>query len=99
MAESILVVNAGSSSIKFQLFEIGKRDTLQRLFKGQIEGIGTRPHLIAKNVDGEQLADETWPAAEVATVPAALDKLIGFLRPQIGGKLPIARSSGRSARS
>jgi acetate kinase len=90
MTESILVVNAGSSSIKFQLFEIGSREQLKRRFKGQIEGIGTRPHLIAKNVDGERLAEETWPAAEVATVPAALDKLIGFLRPQIGGKLPIA---------
>jgi acetate kinase len=90
MAESILVVNAGSSSIKFQLFEIGSRDQLKRRLKGQIEGIGTRPHLIAKNVDGDVLVDETWPATEVATVPAALDKLIGFLRPQIGGKLPIA---------
>jgi acetate kinase len=90
MAESILVVNAGSSSIKFQLFEIDSRDQLKRRFKGQIEGIGTRPHLIAKDVGGEQLADETWPAEEVATVPAALDKVIGFLRPQVGGKLPIA---------
>ena len=37
MAETILVVNAGSSSIKFQLFEIGKGDRLKRRFKGQIE--------------------------------------------------------------
>lgn len=90
MTESILVVNAGSSSIKFQLFEIGVRDQLERLFKGQIEGIGTHPRLRAKNDRGELLADETWPATEVATLPAALDKLIGFLRPQIGGKLPVA---------
>src|SRR4029079_3241899 len=88
-AETILVVNAGSSSIKFQLFEVGARDRLKRRFKGQIEGIGTHPRLIAKNPEGELLVDETWPGAEVNTVPAALDKVIGFLRPQIGGKLPV----------
>ena len=42
-AETILVVNAGSSSIKFQLFEVGAHDRLKRRFKGQIEGIGTLP--------------------------------------------------------
>lgn len=90
MTDTILVVNAGSSSIKFQLFEIGARDQLGRLFKGQIEGIGTHPRLRAKNDRGELLVDETWPAVEVATVSAALDKLIAFLRAQIGGKLPVA---------
>jgi acetate kinase len=88
-AETILVVNAGSSSIKFQLFEVGSRDRLKRRFKGQIEGIGTHPRLFAKNPEGELLVDETWPAAEVNSVPAALDKVIGFLRAQIGGKLPV----------
>ena len=89
MTETILVVNAGSSSIKFQLFEVGSRDRLKRRFKGQIEGIGTHPRLFAKDPEGKLLVDETWPAAEVNSVPAALDKVIGFLRPQIGGKLPV----------
>lgn len=89
MAETILVVNAGSSSIKFQLFEIVAGDRLRRRFKGQIDGIRTQPHLIAKDPTGELLVDETWPASEVNTVPAALDKLIAFLRPQIGGALPV----------
>ena len=88
-AETILVVNAGSSSIKFQLFEIGKGDRLKRRFKGQVEGIGTHPHLIAKDPEGQLFVDETWPAAEVNTVPAALEKLIDFLRKQIGGALPV----------
>jgi acetate kinase len=89
MTETVLVVNAGSSSIKFQLFEVGARDRLRRRFKGQIDGIGTHPRLLAKTPEGELLVDETWPAAEVNSVPAALDKVIGFLRPQIGGKLPV----------
>ena len=90
MTKSILVVNAGSSSIKFQLFEVGPGDHLQRRFKGQIDGIGTRPHLLARNINGETLVDETWPGAEVNDAPAALDKVITFLRRQIGGSLPTA---------
>ena len=76
MTETILVVNAGSSSIKFQLFEVGAHDQLERRFKGQIDGIGTRPHLLARDVQGETLVDETWPEAEVSNVPAALDKVM-----------------------
>jgi acetate kinase len=84
VSETILVVNAGSSSIKFQLFSVTPGDRLERLLKGQIEGVGVKPHLIARGVDGEILIDETWPPAEVKDVPAALDKVVGFLRAQIG---------------
>jgi acetate kinase len=90
MTETILVLNSGSSSIKFQLFAVSARDRLERRIKGQIEGIGTRPRFTAKGTGGEKLADETWPAAEVSSAPAALAKLVGFLREQIGGRLPAA---------
>src|SRR6476620_4690178 len=90
MTETILVLNAGSSSIKFQLFTVVAHDQLERRMKGQVDGIGTRPHLVAKDVKGETLIDETWPAGEVGQVSAALDKVIAFLRQQMGGKLPTA---------
>jgi acetate kinase len=89
MSETILVVNAGSSSIKFQLFSVGPGDQLQRLLKGQIEGIGVHPRLFAKGATGELLIDKTWPATEVSDVPAALGKVVEFLRAEIG-TLPIA---------
>ena len=88
MSETILVVNAGSSSIKFQLFSVGG-DQLQRRLKGQIEGIGVRPHLVAKGAGGETLIDKTWPGADAADVPAALGKVVEFLRAEIG-TLPTA---------
>jgi acetate kinase len=84
MSETILVVNAGSSSIKFQLFSVGAGDQLQRRLKGQIEGIGVRPRLVAKGADGASLVDKTCPPAEVGDVPAALGKLVEFLRAEIG---------------
>jgi acetate kinase len=88
VSETILVVNAGSSSIKFQLFSLDARDPLKRLLKGQIEGIGVHPKLIAKGTDGQRI-EESWSGQEVANVPQALDKLVAFLRARLG-KLPTA---------
>ena len=90
MSETILVVNAGSSSIKFQLFAVCARNQLERHMKGVIDGIGVHPRFRAAGIRGEGLADKTWPAAEVGTVPAALDKLVIFLRDRMGGRLPTA---------
>jgi acetate kinase len=90
MTQTILVLNAGSSSIKFQLFQVAGTDRLERLIKGQMEGIGARPRLAAKHSDGTVLADDSWPAAEVKSVAAALDRVFQFLRANIGGRLPAA---------
>jgi acetate kinase len=89
VTETILVVNAGSSSIKFQLFSVSASDQLERRLKGQIEGVGVTPHLIARGLDGRTLTDKTWPLSEVNNVPAALDKVVSFLRDHIG-QLPTA---------
>jgi acetate kinase len=48
--DAILVVNAGSSSVKFQIFAVNGGVPL-RLVKGQIDGIGTRPRLAAEAND------------------------------------------------
>src|SRR5262245_10646809 len=89
VTDTILVVNAGSSSIKFQLFEVDAGDKLQRRLKGQIEGIGVHPRLSAKGKKGETLIDKAWAGADVADVPAALGKVVEFLRAEIG-TLPTA---------
>jgi acetate kinase len=90
MTPTILVLNAGSSSIKFQLFAVADDQTLERRIKGQMDGIGARPRLLAKSGDGNVLVDETWVAADVSNVPAALDRVLSFLREKIGGRLPTA---------
>jgi len=90
MSETILVINAGSSSIKFQLFDVGSDGQLERRLRGQVEGIGTHPHLGAKDGSGKTLADQTWPAAEVSDASTALEKLVVFLRSASGGAMPMA---------
>jgi acetate kinase len=90
MADTILVLNAGSSSIKFQLFAIDAGAKLVRGMKGQIDGIGTHPRLFVKAEGGGTLVDESWSAKEVADAHGALDKLVAWLPQQLSGKLPSA---------
>jgi acetate kinase len=56
----IAVLNAGSSSIKFAVYEGGSSDSV--LFRGQLQQIGTAPRLHAENAHGEVVADRNWPA-------------------------------------
>ena len=59
--DTILVVNAGSSSVKFQVFAVDGEGALRRQIKGQIDGIGSRPRLRASGPNGETLADRAYP--------------------------------------
>ena len=70
--ETILVVNAGSSSVKFQVFRADGNGRLERLIKGQMDGIGSRPRLRAEGADKVPLIDQSYDQAQVADVPAAL---------------------------
>jgi acetate kinase len=58
MRERILVVNAGSSSIKFSVFETMADRSVSAGAHGQVEGIGTAPHLEVTDPQGKKLADE-----------------------------------------
>ena len=90
MTETILVVNAGSSSIKFQVFSITVRDELRRCLKGEVNGVGVHPQLRVSGAEGEVLAGQTWTATEVDTIARALDKVVMFLQSRIGETLPTA---------
>jgi len=55
----IAVLNAGSSSIKFALYEPGADGAL--LVRGQIERLGLSPHLKATDAEGSIIAERNWP--------------------------------------
>lgn len=67
-AEHLLTLNAGSSSLKFALFgwPSQRPDTAaanheaQPILGGQVEGLGTHPHLTVRAADGRELADRPW---------------------------------------
>jgi len=78
--DNILVVNAGSSSVKFEVFAVNGPAKLTRKIKGQIDGIGTRPRLRASGANGTSLIDREYDAATIPDVPAALHSAGAWLR-------------------
>jgi acetate kinase len=78
--DAILVINAGSSSVKFEIFGIERDGALRRLIKGQLDGIGTHPRLFAQDSDKSSLIDRTYAAGEIADVPAAIATVASWLR-------------------
>jgi acetate kinase len=77
---TILVVNAGSSSVKFQVFAVEDHGTLKRQLKGQIDGIGRLPRLQATGADRAVLIDRSYEPDVVRDVPAALATAGAWLR-------------------
>lgn len=59
MANAILVLNAGSSSLKFSLFLEG--DPPKPFLRGQLEGLSTLPRFMARNEKNEIVGDKEWP--------------------------------------
>ncbi len=79
--DAILVVNAGSSSLKFQVFAAGRSGgELDCLVKGQVDGVGTRPRLRAESPDKKSLIDQTYGADKVPDLPAAIQVAGDWLR-------------------
>jgi acetate kinase len=78
--DTILVVNAGSSSVKFQVFAVDGDGRLQRQLRGQMDGIGSRPRLRATGAKGDTLAERAYPIEAVADVSAALMVAGAWLR-------------------
>jgi acetate kinase len=78
--DTILVVNAGSSSVKFQVFGADGEGALDRLIKGQMDGISTRPRLRAYAGDTALLIDQSYAADLVSDVRAALETAGAWLR-------------------
>jgi acetate kinase len=89
MSNTIFVVNAGSSSIKFQLFSVDGDGHCDRRMKGRFDGIGSRPHLYASSEE-KPLVDRTWRAGEIDGVSGAMDETVKFVREFSSESLPIA---------
>ncbi|RUM19345.1 acetate/propionate family kinase [Rhizobium vallis] len=83
--DTILVVNAGSSSLKFEVFSV--EGSLARQIKGKMEGIGTAPHLTIKSAGGDRLADEDYAREAVPDLPAATRVVGQLLRERHQGQL------------
>jgi acetate kinase len=84
MDDYALVINAGSSSLKFCIFQKVSQNGWEVVARGQIEGIGTSPRLSVKDQHGQALANETLDPG-VKDGHAAIDALAVWLRRKWGG--------------
>ena len=85
MDDYALVLNAGSSSLKFCVFHLPSGERWHLAARGQIEGIGTAPQISAKDEDGNVLVKETLDGNKVRDGQDAIDVLAAWLKSKWGG--------------
>jgi acetate kinase len=85
MAEALLTLNAGSSSIKFALFRRELPVPAKPELVGQIDGIGARPHIKAMNARGQSLDDDDLRLSGDGQHRQALGFLVKWLRDHESG--------------
>jgi acetate kinase len=84
MADAVLVLNAGSSSIKFSLFLDGGGELAPRL-SGLLEGLYTTPRFTVKDASGASLAEKRWGEGTRLGHAGAIAQLVEFLGALRGG--------------
>jgi len=82
MDDFALVLNAGSSSLKFCVFQRPAGDAWRLASRGQIEGIGTTPRLSVKDANDQSLAKQDVKCADGHE---AVEALAVWLRSQYSG--------------
>jgi acetate kinase len=86
MSRSIAVINAGSSSVKFALYDTQVAERCS--FRGQVEGIGVKPCLKVGDADG-RVIEERDVAAQGFDYGAAMREIIATGRALLkGGTVP-----------
>ncbi len=80
---SILVLNAGSSSLKFSLFDAGD-GALATSAHGEVEGLGTQPRLTVEGSGGAATVGRDLAATEARTPEDAIGLVVGWLREHRG---------------
>ncbi|MCV2369220.1 acetate/propionate family kinase [Roseateles oligotrophus] len=83
MSRAILVLNAGSSSIKFSLF-LEQGESLEFFLGGQLEGLYTSTRFKAKQAQGLLMRENDWPQGLPLGHDGAIAYLADFLREELG---------------
>ena len=97
MSDAIIVLNAGSSSLKFSIYSVVEQK-LHVVNRGLIEGLGTSPRFKAKDHDGKVIAD-TSPKSSDSSFghPQALAHLVQWMRETHGEKMTAVAVGHRMA--
>ncbi|RAI27860.1 acetate/propionate family kinase, partial [Rhodobium orientis] len=92
---ALLVLNSGSSSVKFTVFRVGgEGEDIVTLFSGQLTGIGTDAVFSVKDTAGVSLARESWAERDTGGVAPLLRDLIAWIRARLAD-LPLLAAGHR----
>src|SRR5262245_37795390 len=87
MADALLVLNAGSSSLKFSVFLDEHPPRL--LLQGRLEELSARPRFVAR-ANGRVVGEERWPDGTDLGHAGALDHLFRWGRSGVLGQHRVA---------
>lgn len=90
MNPALIVINAGSSSLKFQVFDLRDDAEPGLVWKGMYEGLGGSAHFVAKGPDGDVLDEATWSSSPRFGHEDALLHLVSWLSRFREQRRPIA---------
>lgn len=79
---SILTLNAGSSSVKFALFDTAR--DLHQSVRGEIENLSSVPHFHAADDQGRVLIERRWKKADNASYSHVIEELLAFAESHLG---------------
>jgi acetate kinase len=83
MSDAILVLNAGSSSLKFTLYD-GDPAGPRRLLRGQIEGLTTKPAFAARDANDKLVERRDWPDRDSLGHAGAVAHVLDFVQGEKG---------------
>ena len=82
--KAVVVVNSGSSSVKFSMF-LQRGNGLELCLRGQFEGLFTHPRFIASDAARKTMGEQSWEEGSRLGHDGALAHLVAFLRANAGG--------------
>ena len=89
-SRSILVINAGSSSLKFSVFHLGGKGPLTLAVRGQVDGLGSMPRLVAKDGTGKKLIEKKLAVHEAKDGKDAIRIVRTWMREHFHGENIVA---------
>ena len=82
--DMVAVANAGSSSLKFSLYEM-RGEALSLVLRGLVDGLDTAPEFTARDPAGQVIGHRAWDAGSALGHDAALHHVIDFVRERVPG--------------
>ena len=83
MTKAVIVVNAGSTSLKFGAYGLDMPGSLPLLCRGQIDTMQGDPHFVAKNAAGKPLDAHEWGEGHAIDHQTALHFVVSWLEANV----------------